>query len=97
MEIENEFLKIIGNGSAENGKNVILKIAQRLKEAREKHPVWEKSDTYAMSVIEREFEELLEAYIYESEARQMDEALDVIATTIRFINQEHKTGENGEK
>lgn len=97
MEIGNEFLEIIGNGSAENGKNVILKIAQRLKEAREKHPVWEKSVAYAMSVIQNEFYELWYAYNSESEARQVDEALDVIATTIRFINQEHKIGENGEK
>ena len=67
-------------------------LAQRLTEARAKHPGWAGSgNLYACNVITGEADEFWRAVCCgESEARQVDEALDVAATCIRFIMGEHK-------
>lgn len=67
--------------------NAILK---RVAEAREKHPVFAEGKFHALGVVESEFRELEYAIEHESEDRQRDEALDVIATCIRFLCGEHK-------
>lgn len=66
-------------------------IAGRVEEARLKHPVFAEGAFHALGVIESEFHELEYAVEHESEERQKDEALDVIATCIRFLCGEHKT------
>ena len=65
-------------------------IAARVEHAREKHPVFAEGSFHALGVIESEFHELEYAIEHESEERQKDEALDVIATCIRFLCDEHK-------
>ena len=65
-------------------------IAGRVEEARQKHPVFAEGSFHALGVIESEFHELEYAIEHESEERQKDEALDVIATCIRFLCDEHK-------
>ena len=65
-------------------------IAGRVEEARLKHPVFAEGAYHALGVIESEFHELEYAVEHESEERQKDEALDVIATCIRFLCDEHK-------
>lgn len=74
---------------------VLEAIVQRVAWARAKHPMWEQGRFYALGVIEDEFEELEHAVEHESRERQVYEALDVIATCVRFILGEHLKG--GEK
>lgn len=78
-----------GNGDVGMGRQVIFMLARRLEEAREKHPVFAESPFQALGVIGAEFRELEVAVEHESEDRQFDEALDVAATAIRFVNEEH--------
>lgn len=79
-----------GNGNAERGNFMAAKITNRLKEARKKHPIFAPSEMDAWLVIEAELEELKNAILHESEVRQMDEALDVATTVIRFLNREYR-------
>lgn len=65
-------------------------IAARVEHAREKHPVFAEGSFHALGVIESEFHELEYSIEHESEDRQRDEALDVIATCFRFLCGEHK-------
>lgn len=66
-------------------------IAARVEHARKKHPLFAEGKFHALGVIESEFRELEYAIEHESEDRQRDEALDVIATCVRFLCGEHKT------
>lgn len=66
-------------------------LAYRLAVARQKHPVYANGATAAWNVIEEELMELYNAIDdHESESRQIDEAIDVAVTAIRFILGEHK-------
>lgn len=78
-----------GNGDVGMGRQVIFMLARRLEEAREKHPVFAESPFQALGVIGAEFRELEVAVEHESADRQFDEALDVAATAMRFVNGEH--------
>lgn len=78
-----------GNGDAGMGRQVIFMLARRLEEAREKHPVFAEGPFQALGVIGAEFRELEVAVEHESADRQFDEALDVAATAMRFVNGEH--------
>lgn len=65
---------------------VIEAIAKRLEHARAKHPDWKNRGRYwALGVIHDEYFEFEKAVLLETRERQIDEAFDVIATTIRFI------------
>lgn len=68
-------------------------IYARLNHTRTKHPVFAKDRLDAFAVIEDEFREFRDAVGLESPERQRDEALDVIATCIRFINEEWEEGD----
>lgn len=78
-----------GNGDAGKGRQAIFMLARRLEEAREKHPVFAEGPFQALGVIGAEFRELEVAVEHESADRQFDEALDVAATAMRFVNGEH--------
>lgn len=69
---------------------ILAAIVQRVAEAREKHPVFAEGAYNALGVIEGEFNEFQTAVFHESEERQQDEALDVMATCYRFLKGEHK-------
>lgn len=74
-------------------EQAFFKLAMRLGEARSKHPNWVGQDKdWAMSVIKAEFDELHYAVGYESRERQVDEALDVAATCMRFVLGDHIDG-----
>lgn len=79
-----------GNGDVGKGRQTIFMLARRLEEARGKHPVFAESAEEAVEVIEAEFWELQYAREQESADRQLDEALDVAVTAIRFAIGEHK-------
>lgn len=66
------------------------KIWKRVYAARRKHPAFTVGTDLAWSVIHAEVMELALAMANEPWERQVDEALDVIATCIRFIAQEHE-------
>lgn len=89
MYDDHEFFKIMGNGKADIGYLLFQSICFRLEHARIRHPDWQSKDIYyAKNAIAGEFEELEYAIENESQQRQFDEALDVIATAIRFANWE---------
>lgn len=84
----NNMLTTLGNGSKEIGYARLVEICERLIHARAKHS-WDgynKKDGF--NAIFGEFEELGLAVRIETPERQHDEALDVIATAIRFANRE---------
>ena len=66
-------------------------ITARLAHARTKHPVFASGAVHAVAVIRAELDELEYAVLHESAGRQKDEALDVIATAVRFFLQEFQT------
>ncbi len=78
-----------GNGNVGKGRQTIFMLARRLEEARGKHPVFAESAEEAADVIESEFWELQYAWEQESQDRQIDEALDVAATVVRFVGKEY--------
>ena len=80
----------LGNGDPLKGEILLRCISQRVHHARKKHPVFAEGLFHALGVIESEFHELEYAIEHESEDRQRDEALDVIATCFRFLCGEHK-------
>jgi hypothetical protein len=67
-------------------------LSLRLGEAREKHPTFARDMFEAYEVIADEVLELRHAIGGETRQRQIDEALDVAATCIRFILGEHRNG-----
>ncbi len=82
--------KAFGNGNERKGRAIMQAIALRLEEARGKHPLYAEGPYYALGVIHAEFKELEHAVEHETEARQKDEALDVIATSVRFLGEEYR-------
>ena len=83
----------LGNGDPLKGELLLRSISQRVHHARRKHPMFAVGRYQALGVIEDEFKEFSHAIFHESEDRRRDEALDVIATCIRFLCGEHKNGE----
>ena len=84
-------LLAIGNGDIQQGQQNLFMLAQRLEEARQKHPAWGEGAVAALEGIGEEYNELGRAVTYETPERQLDEALDVAATAMRFVNSEHRT------
>lgn len=70
-------------------EHALSAISLRLGEARQKHPTYARDAYEAYEVIADEVLELRHAIGCESRQRQIDEALDVIATCLRFILGEH--------
>lgn len=65
-------------------------LEKRLNEARTKHPAWNGSLDFALSVLKLELGELEHALNWESEARVRDEALDVAAVALRIYEGDWK-------
>mgnify|MGYP001552529970 FL=1 len=85
--------KMIGGGNVHRGMMTIRALALGCKMARKKHHVFAEGKYHALGVIGEEFRELEHAVLHESDERQKDEALDVIATCIRFLCDEHRQEE----
>lgn len=81
---------IFGNGDFHRGQQNIFMLAHRLEEARKKHPHFAEGVYQALEVIGAEYQEFVHAVEHETLGRQLDEALDVAAATLRFINREYK-------
>lgn len=73
-------------------EQIFSAISVRVGEARGKHPEFARDQYEAGEVIHDEVRELMQAIGCESRQRQIDEALDVIATCFRFIAGEHEHG-----
>lgn len=84
-------LLVFGNGDMGRGQQNLFMLARRLEEARQKHPAWGEGALQALEVIGVEYNELGRAVAYETPDRQLDEALDVACTAMRFVNGEHMT------
>ena len=80
----------LGNHNLRAGCNLLLRLTERMREAREKHPVFAEGKYEAVGVVAAEMRELEHAVEHESDERMADEALDVIVTAIRLINGEHE-------
>lgn len=83
--ILDEDLTTIGNGDAENGRYIMAKIADRLFRARYTHPNFPDNGMTTYEVIAEEWREFSEEMEKGDYPRACYEALDVIATMIRFI------------
>lgn len=87
-------MEILGNGCFGRGRDLLESICQRLEHARGKHP-WPRdaeSMDRAHAVISSECWELESAVRFETPERAHDEALDVVATAVRFCNREWELG-----
>lgn len=82
--------RAFGNGNEKRGRAIMQAIALRLEEAREKHPAYAEGPYHALGVVGSEIRELEKAVERETESRQKDEALDVVATAVRFLGEEYK-------
>ena len=72
-------------------KATIEELQDRVNWARTKHPNWKgQGAPWALGVILDEVDELIHAVERESEHRQREEAKDVVATCVRFIQGEYK-------
>ena len=69
-------------------EDIFLKIQDRLVHARKEHPVHMQDEYGCFSAIAGEMGELIRAHRNESREREIEEALDVIATCFRFIKGE---------
>ncbi len=81
---------VFGNGDFHRGQQAIFMLAQRLVEARAKHRLFAHGPNEAAMVIGAEHKELVHATLFEGPDRQIDEALDVACTAMRFVNGEHR-------
>ena len=66
------------------------KLMFRLGHAMAKHPTFARNQYEACAVIDAEMQELKQAVNSESRQRQIDEALDVAATAMRFVMGEYE-------
>lgn len=82
--------RAFGNGNERRGRAIMQVIALRLEHARREHPLFAEGPYQALGVIGSEFRELEHAVEHETESRQADEALDVVATAVRFLGEEYK-------
>lgn len=73
--------------------NTAQQIRDRLKHARNKHPVFAKDMREGFGVIESEFIEFEDAIKSGNFKEIQDECLDIIATCVRFYNGEYETGQ----
>lgn len=64
------------------------RIAEHVRHAREKHPAWRKNTLYAKSVAALEWNEWEHAVEWENRSRAEEEALDLIAVLVRFIERD---------
>lgn len=83
-------LAVLGNGNANAGFRIFYAITMRLIHARSRHPVFTQDRTEALEVIKSEFDKLVYAVENEEKCRQLDEALDVLVTALRFYGKEWK-------
>lgn len=89
-------LETLCAGDAFKGSALLMGITDVLGKAREKHPRYAGSADESLEVIRSEFREFEEACKNESLLRQYEEAFDLIAVCIRFLNGEwlHMKGES---
>lgn len=81
----------LGNGDFERGEQIADEIVTRVGEARVKHPNWRGgAPYYALGAVTSEVDEFIYAVEKETPERQHDEALDVVATCVRFLGGEHE-------
>lgn len=87
---EVRIMTTLGDGDCGAGRYLVNRIADRVAHARREHPDWQgRGEMYALDVIDGEMLELKHAVAAETRERMADEALDVIATCVRFLNREH--------
>ncbi len=84
---------MIGNRDVAKGKEFAIALALRLRDARQKHPLFAEGRYEARGVIADEIRELEQAVEKESPERQADKALDVATTAARFWMGEHEVKE----
>lgn len=69
---------------------ILDRVCERVRWAQTKHEHYADGRYEALGVILSEVDELINAVEHESVERQEDEALDVIATCIRFLAREYE-------
>ena len=87
-----EKMRILGNGEPARGFEMVDRLCEVIRAAREKHPVFAEGEYQALGRIGAEYGELVQAIEKgEGEAREIEESFHTIATNWRFILGEHKT------
>lgn len=83
-------LKHIGNGDYEAGRTILYNITTHLEYARKKHPRFAEGPFQALGVIGADYQKLVD-YIehYASERLQYEAVLKLLASCLRFLNDEH--------
>lgn len=82
--IASMYLKAIKDKSGSHD-DVVKRIMDRVIHARTKHPDWLKRDDYVLSVAEMEWHEFCHALSWEGRTRASEEALDLIAVLVRYL------------
>ena len=86
---EDQIFEQFGNGDPAKGREIAVRIAQRLIHARQKHPTFAVGRFHALGEMNKEFVEFQKAVEDESPERQDEEALDCTAVTFRWLGGEY--------
>ncbi len=81
--------QVFGNGDFRRGKMLVVALARRLDETRHRLPAFARDSREALGYIDAGMDGLLHTVRYESEERQMDAALELATSLMRFLNREH--------
>lgn len=88
------FVTPAGLGARELDVSLLMKLADRVKAAENKHPVFADGIYQGVGVIGEEYGELCQALNKgEGEERVMDEAFDLLCVAWRFCRGDWRTGD----
>ena len=89
--LDEEKMRILGNGNSGAGNELLNKIIDGLRRARRLHPVFAEGEWQGLGVISGEIGELVRAVEKgEGRDREKAEVIDAIIVLIRFWLEEHE-------
>ena len=77
-----------GNGDIQKGTRLLSRLSSVLELNRSAWPVFAEGQYHALGKIDQEFDQFTKA-ILQSDGRERDIAINLIALLVRFINEEH--------
>ena len=86
--INRDYSEYFGNGNQENGELLLSRIALKLANKRKAEPVFAEGQYHGLGKIEENFRDFSQA-VLKHDFRQGEKAVALIASLIRFLNNEH--------
>ena len=83
-----DYSEYFGNGNQENGEILLSRIALKLANERKADHVFAAGQYHALGKIEEKFRDFSQA-ILKHDFRQREKAVILVASLVRFLNNEH--------